>query len=289
MPLWPLFIYSVYCAASVASCVLGLVDLASMNANILSTLMNMIGTSLFLLQAFRVNASYDRWWEGRKLWDSIQAASADLGRLALGCITDKDVSVGIIKWIMAFASAARDQLRHTHDVGALDDILPPEDVTRWKAARSKPKYAALMITQLLSQAVTKGTLSTSMVGSCNANISQMLTALGSCSRIKHSPPPFAYIIHFRSFLMLWLMVLPWTFVQTLQWWTLGACITLGYQLLGFEEIAVEIESPFGLQLSQLDLDGFVEDIHNDMQNKLAFITKPVHDEHLSRMIPVPIS
>lgn len=31
-----------------------------------------------------------------------------------GSITDKDISVGIIKWVMAFASAARDQLRHTH-------------------------------------------------------------------------------------------------------------------------------------------------------------------------------
>ena len=89
------------------------------------------GTSLFLLQAFRVNASYDRWcgttaaprpsacrgvrwcltraarngryeestsvpfaeastvrfrWEGRKLWDGIQGASADLGRMATGAL-----------------------------------------------------------------------------------------------------------------------------------------------------------------------------------------------------------
>jgi hypothetical protein len=94
----------------------------------------------------------------------------------------------------------------------------------------------------------------------------------------------------RSFLVLWLLVLPWSFVQTLHWcalpslrtlvavpcrlgcsqvefhrwesacmlqvdltltaccgcekhgcrWTTPACIILGYQLLGFEEIGVEI-------------------------------------------------
>ena len=33
---------------------------------------------------------------------------------------------------------------------------------------------------------------------------------------------------------------------------------IGYQLLGFEEIAVEIESPFGQKENHLDLDGIME-------------------------------
>ena len=40
-------------------------------------------------------------------------------------------------------------------------------------------------------------LPNSMASSCDAKISAMLTALGSCTRIKHCPPPFAYIVHFR--------------------------------------------------------------------------------------------
>ena len=50
--------YTVYCAACVAWCILGVSDYSSMNLGVLSSLLNLVGTSLFLLQAFRVNSSY---------------------------------------------------------------------------------------------------------------------------------------------------------------------------------------------------------------------------------------
>lgn len=40
-------------------------------------------------------------------------------------------------------------------------------------------------------------LSSSISSNCDARISAMLGALGSCSRIKHTPMPFAYIVHLR--------------------------------------------------------------------------------------------
>lgn len=49
----------------------------------------------------------------------------------------------------------------------------------------------------------------------------------------------------RSFLVLWLAALPFIFAPEMHWWAVGVCVLIGYQLLGFEEIGVEIESPFG--------------------------------------------
>ena len=42
------------------------------------------GLALFLLLAFRTNSSYDRWWEGRKLWDAINTKVQDMTRMAMG-------------------------------------------------------------------------------------------------------------------------------------------------------------------------------------------------------------
>ena len=42
-----------------------------------------------------------------------------------------------------------------------------------------------------------------------------------------------------------------------------------YQLLGFEEIGVEIESPFGTDDNDIDLDAIVRDICVDMQARRA--------------------
>ena len=44
-----------------------------------------------------------------------------------------------------------------------------------------------------------------------------------------------------------------------------SCEPRRYQLLGFEEIGVEIESPFGTADNDIDLDAIVRDICLDMQ------------------------
>lgn len=51
---------------------------------------HMQGLALFLLLAFRTNSSYDRWWEGRKLWEAINNKVQDMSRMALGKATLAD-------------------------------------------------------------------------------------------------------------------------------------------------------------------------------------------------------
>lgn len=40
----------------------------------------------------------------------------------------------------------------TQDLGVMEAILPAADMQRWVAARSKPKYAALMMTHVVRHA-----------------------------------------------------------------------------------------------------------------------------------------
>ena len=55
-----------------------------------------------------------------------------------------------------------------------------------------------------------------------------------------------------------------------------------YQLLGFEEIGVEIESPFGTDDNDIDLDAIVRDICVDMQARANRTLRPrVHHSHTS--------
>src|SRR5436305_13070871 len=43
---------------------------------------SLVGVALGLLLVFRTNASYDRFWEGRRLWGGIVNATRDLARCA---------------------------------------------------------------------------------------------------------------------------------------------------------------------------------------------------------------
>lgn len=51
-------VYTLYCIAVVAWCILWVPNFRDLDLSVLTSLMNLVGTSLFLLQAFRVNSSY---------------------------------------------------------------------------------------------------------------------------------------------------------------------------------------------------------------------------------------
>jgi len=40
--------------------------------------------ALFLLLSFRTNSCYERWWEGRKLWEGMIGKIQDIARIAYG-------------------------------------------------------------------------------------------------------------------------------------------------------------------------------------------------------------
>jgi predicted membrane chloride channel (bestrophin family) len=43
----------------------------------------LLGSALGLLLVFRTNAAYNRFWEGRKIWEALLAQSRDIARLAI--------------------------------------------------------------------------------------------------------------------------------------------------------------------------------------------------------------
>lgn len=57
-PVTYLQVYTLYCVGCVTWTILYAPHFHSLDLSVLTSLMNLVGTSLFLLQAFRVNSSY---------------------------------------------------------------------------------------------------------------------------------------------------------------------------------------------------------------------------------------
>ena len=55
-------------------------------------------------------------------------------------------------------------------------------------------------------------------------------------RVEDTPMPFAYISHLRSFLLLWLCVLPVVFMNDFGYYSILVCAVVAYALLGMEAI-----------------------------------------------------
>lgn len=93
----------------------------------------------------------------------------------------------------------------------------------------------------------------------DANLTQYEDDLGACERILKTKMPFAYIIHLRFFLVIWLLALPFVLVAKLQWGAIPLSMAIYVALVGLEMIGVEIENPFGHDYNDLPLDSITDD------------------------------
>lgn len=77
--------------------------------------------------------------------------------------------------------------------------------------------------------------------------------------------PFAYVAHLRSFILIWLALLPPLFCTQVGWLALPAQFLVVVLFLGLDSISGEIENPFGYDWNDLPLDELLENLVKDLQ------------------------
>ncbi|HEX8201640.1 MAG TPA: bestrophin family ion channel, partial [Isosphaeraceae bacterium] len=83
-----------------------------------STMHSLVGVALGLLLVFRTNASYDRFWEGRRMWGAIVNETRNLARATRVFLRDDPALLGtVVRWTIAFAYASMHSLRGRSDLG----------------------------------------------------------------------------------------------------------------------------------------------------------------------------
>ncbi|MFB1482324.1 bestrophin family protein [Corallococcus sp. RDP092CA] len=236
------------------------------------TVHTLAGISLSLLLVFRTNASYDRFWEGRKLWGGIVNETRNLARAAEVFLGRTPLYAALVHWTAAFpfATAAwlRGQQRH---LGAHTDALPAGEVADVLKAQHVPLAVARRMTAVLDAGRRRGLYPEYVQMQLDQNVQQLIDYLGGCERIHRTPMPFAYMVHLRRALILYCFTLPFALVDTFGWVTVLATFVVAYVFFGIEEIGVEIEDPFGTDDNDLPLDAICQNVQN---NLLALLPAP---------------
>lgn len=226
----------------------------------------LIGTPLSLLLVFRTNASYDRFWEARKLWGSIVNETRNLARSASVLLAADAALVGrIIRLDIAFPYACMNMLRGKRGLGPVAAELDPAD-----AALSEAQHAPLAIAAAISRNVAegqrRGLITDVQQNIIDQNSQILIDCIGACERIKRTPLPFAYVVHLRRALAVYCGTLPMALVENFGWLTVPVTFLVAYILLGIEEIGVEIEEPFGNDDNDLPLDRFCTTIEQNVRS-----------------------
>ena len=230
-----------------------------------SLLHTLMGVALGMLLVFRTSSSYDRFWEGRKLWGGIVNETRNLIRGAVVHLKDDPALLArLTRWTAAFPWAAMHGLRGTDGLGPQDHELPAAEAKDAMDAQSTVLAVAVNITRCLREARDKGLISDIILASLDQNIQQLVDYIGGCERIRKTPMPFAYAVHLRRALVLYCFTLPFAMVETFGWTTVVDVLIIAYTFFGIEEIGVEIEGPFGHDDNDLPLEDICETIHKNL-------------------------
>jgi len=236
-----------------------------------ATVHSLVGVPLGLLLVFRTNASYDRFWEGRKQWGGIVNETRNLARSACVLLKEApDLRDSVVRWTAAWAYSAMFSLRGGGGLGPPGTTLPKSETAAALAAQHVPLAVAVRISRDLDEARRRGVISDYQQIALDQNVQLLIDYLGACERIHKTPLPFAYVVHLRRALILYCFSLPFALVDPFGWATVGLVFVLAYTFFGIEEIGVEIEDPFGEDDNDLPL----ERICITIEKNLTALIKP---------------
>lgn len=218
--------------------------------------LTLFGFVLALFLGFRNNASYDRFWEGRKLWGALLNTARSLTRQAL-TLNAKDSKLSVsefIKLLGAFIFALKHQLRGTDAYNDLKERLNEDQLKIVSAAKYKPAVIMRLLAEWVQNSKEEGSIDTIQQARFDENFDKLSDIVGGCERIVSTPLPYSYRVLLHRTVYIYCFLLPFGLVDSLRWFTPLIVVFVAYTFVAFEAIADEIEEPFGTEANDLALN-----------------------------------
>ncbi|MBD1872369.1 hypothetical protein H6F75_02645 [Nodosilinea sp. FACHB-131] len=231
---------------------------------------------LGLLLVFRTNTSYERFWEGRKLWGSVVNLTRNLARQMWVAIEtpqpgDYEAKMAAVRQLPAFAIAMKLHLRGEPPDGELASLLTADRFAKLRQMNNPPLEIAFWVADYLQTQQAQGSLNTHQLTYCLETLDDLVDALGGCERILKTPMPVAYSIHLKQLLMLYCLALPFQMVDSVGWATPFLVGLISFAVFGIEEIGIEIENPFGHDPNDLPLDTICHTMQQNIEDLISLV------------------
>lgn len=107
--------------------------------------------------------------------------------------------------------------------------------------------------------------------SARAHVDELVDQIGALERIKATRLPIAYVAHLRTFLLLFVLGIPFVYAKTWGWGGVPATALVAFALLGIEGAATECENPFSARrTNHLGMDTFCENVIGETEQMLEW-------------------
>lgn len=230
----------------------------------------MVGFALGIFLGFRNNESYQRFWEGRRLWGQLVNLSRSFSRQVLTMIAEpvdrrdlvevdtplepvEAVHRRLIFAMIGYVHSFRHHLRQESAIDELAKWLEPAEVEVLRTQRNVPIRILQMIGMQLKREFRAGRIDVIRFQELERTLAQATDVQGGCERIKSTPLPFTYGQLTHTIVALYCYFLPFGIVAHTGWMTPLVTLFLAYVFLGLDSIGDELEDPFGVEPNDLPL------------------------------------
>jgi len=166
---------------------------------------------------------------------------------------------------------ARLNLRGELPSSEVANLVGPDDARRVATTEHMPSFVAAMLANLLYEAREKLGMDGFSFIQVDRERALLIDHIGACERIAKTPLPRAYSINIRRFIVIFILMLPFSLLHLLDsdWLIPFITMLVAYPLLSLDQIGVELENPFSTSnLSHLPLDDISADIERDVLSVL---------------------
>jgi ion channel-forming bestrophin family protein len=248
---------------------------------------SLIGLALAIFIGFRNTASYDRYWEGRKLWGELIIMCRSLTRQLFTFVSSEselapnwppyrkgDSRTRMVYRLIAFAHALRHHLRDSEPLTGLREYLDEEEAAQLARAHSKPLFLLQCMAFDLRYCIQNNQVSEYFAAQIDANVTSLTTVLTGCERIKNTPIPFTYNLLLHRTAYLYCFLLPFGLVDSIGFMTPFVVGIVSFTFFGLDALGDEIEEPFGVLPNDLALSSMCRTIERDLRAALGEVDLP---------------
>lgn len=241
----------------------------------------LMGLALAIFLGFRNSASYERFWEGRKLWGMLLGSCRNLTRQVdafllptpaggaaelaeIGAMRRRIALAGL-----AFAHTLRHQLRDSAPAADLQRLLPDADAARIDRLQRPAAGLLQSIGNDLHECLRRGWISAPLAAETDRSLCQMSEVLSACERLRNTPLPFSYAVLLHRTVYLYCYLLPFGLIDSIGVLTPIVVGIVAYTFFGLDAIGDEIEEPFGTTANDLPLAALCVDIEISVREALG--------------------
>lgn len=265
--------------------------------NLKITPFTLVGVPLGIFLGFRNNSSYDRFWEGRKLWGALVNTTRSFARQLTtfveakeGASADEIAAIEaerarLVRIVIAYVHSFRHHLRDQDPRDGLDAALDTSDIARLEKHENVPIAILGLLGDKLADLRRRGHVHPFHAPVLEQSLVGLTDVQGACERIKTTPIPHSYTVLLHRIVGAYCTLLPFGLAQDLGWVSPFVVLVVSYALFGLDSIGDELEQPFGLDTNDLALGAISRTIEINLLRRIGATDVPpaakAHDHVLS--------